>query len=197
MTTPTTITDPEGAKAYLLQHNIPNLFESMARALVTQRPDRPLEYLLERIATTATEGGAAILCPAAEHTTAVDTAALSTYDGIQKWAAAQAAAIRSNSGSHDAVARATDGCCALLQHTATLFAVIEKEIKAAASKNVNETYPRLGDFSRGVERLLKAADRVIPKTFAGGGGSRFEFAAGAGKEDPGRDLRALSCRGGT
>ena len=125
--------------------------------------------------------------------TALDMVALSTYDGIQKWVQNLDGEIRSNIGSQDAVARATDGCCALLQHTAILFAAIEKALKATEIENINETYPRLGDFSSSVERLLKAADRVIPNKFAGGSGSRLEFVAGNGKEDPGQPRYFTHC----
>ena len=142
MSTPSTTPDPEGAKVYLLQHNMHTLFESMARGLVTQRPDRQFEYLVERIVAAAKEGGTPLPC----HQPQVKKAEATSEE-----------------------------CLAALRHTAGLFGALEADLKAAPKEKLS-TFPALHEFSRDIERLQAAVDRVVPKSFSGGTGSRFEFA---------------------
>jgi len=53
----TSIHDVEGAKAYLLQHKLHTLFESLAADVISKRPEKPHEYLIERIASLAKAEG--------------------------------------------------------------------------------------------------------------------------------------------
>ena len=53
----TTIHDVEGAKAYLLQHKLHTLFESLAADVISKRPEKPHDYLIERVAAAAKEAG--------------------------------------------------------------------------------------------------------------------------------------------
>ena len=83
------------------------------------------------------------------------------YGFIVKWASKKAEGEKKT----DELKKKCQECLEALRHTVGLFGALEADLKATPKEELF-AFPALHDFSRDVERLLAAVDRVIPKSTA-------------------------------
>jgi len=133
------IPDPDGAKQYLIQHDLHVIFDDLVRNLILTRPEIPLVFLAKRIEALALEK--------------TGTPLPATYSSTE-----------SRGPANDPLVTMSEKCLQDLRVAAAGFQKLEATLKEAQPSPDLTVYPALVDFSREVEKLLGVVDRVVPKS---------------------------------